>query len=153
MNLYRKESAEIVPNQSSIAIWKARTKEYPTELHDPLSLTLDKHGMIRNCSKSFGRLFDYQHHDLLSQHVSMLFPQLSGIDLLQDGRINPFLDFLCHCDHIFYATSRQGGRLRSYLNFVHLERDGRNILRLIVCPSGLQKLKHRIVYKQTDSVS
>jgi PAS domain S-box-containing protein len=112
---------------------------YYVEWQEPPELTLDERGMIRDCSKSGERLFGYRRHNLVWQHVSMLFPQLSGVALVQEERFNPQLNFLCHCGKLFQSQDRQGETFFSRLSFVSLENDGRRTLRLIVHPSDSTK--------------
>lgn len=128
MNPANDVDAAIEINPSSYAEWQ-----------EPPVLTLDERGMIRDCSKSGEKLFGYRRHNLVWQHVSMLFPQLSGVALVQEERFNPLLNFLCRCGKLFQTQNRQGETFLSKLSFVSLEYDGRRILRLIVLPSDNTK--------------
>jgi hypothetical protein len=124
MNPVKENDAAIEVNSSSYDEWQ-----------EPPVLTLDERGMIRDCSKSGERLFGYRRHNLVWQHVSMLFPQLSGVALVQKEQFNPLLNFLCRCGKLFQTQDRQGDTFLSKLSFVSLEYDGRHTLRLIVHPS------------------
>jgi PAS domain S-box-containing protein len=139
MNLVKKSNSVIETNVPSYAVWQELTDEHPAEWHELPTLAIDERGMIRNCNKSGERLFGYRPHDLVWQHVSMLFPQLSGVALVQEGRFNPLLNFLCRCGKLFQTQNRQGDTFLSTLRFVHLEHDGRHTLRLIVRPSDNTK--------------
>jgi len=139
MNLVKKSNNVIETNASSYAVWQKMADEHPAEWYEPPALSLDERGMIRDCSRSGERLFGYQPHDLVWQHVSMLFPQLSGVALVQEGRFNPLLNFLCRCGKLFQTQNRQGDTFLSKLSFVRLEYDGRHTLRLIVSPSDNAK--------------
>jgi hypothetical protein len=108
--------------------------EYRIEPQDPPSLALDERGMIQDCSRSFERLFGFQRRELAWQHVSRLLPQLTGVDLIKEGRLNPFLNYLCHCGHHYEAQNRQGDILSCILSFVRVEFDGKRSLRLIINP-------------------
>lgn len=108
--------------------------ERTMEWYEPPALSLDEAGLIERCSESCEELFGYGSLDLAKQHISRLFPQLSGHKLIMDGRLNPMLDFLCHCGHRFLGQNRQGHTFNSELNFVRLEHGGRRSLRLIVRP-------------------
>ena len=134
MNLVKKSNAVIETNAPSYAVRQERINEYPTEWDEPPALTIDERGMIRDCSKSGEKLFGYWRHDLVWQHISMLFPKLSGVALVQEGRFNPLLNFLCRCGKLYQSQNRQGYALSCYLSFVHLEHDGMRTLRLIVSP-------------------
>jgi PAS domain S-box-containing protein len=130
-----KNGTEIETNATSREVRQEHTDIYSTEWHDRLALTLDERGVIRDCNKSGEKLFGYRRHDLVWQHISNLLPQLLGVDLIQDGRVNPLLDYLCHCGHLFQVQNRQGDAIPSELCFVHLEHNGNRTLRLIVHPS------------------
>ncbi|MGC2048589.1 MAG: PAS domain-containing protein [Gallionella sp.] len=139
MTSVKKNNAVIETNAASYAVGQEWTNEHPAEWYEPPALALDERGMIRDCSKSGERLFGYRRHDLVWQHVSMLFPQLSGIVLVQEGRFNPLLNFLCRCGKLFQSRNRQGDAFSCNLSFVRLEHDGIRTLRLIVSPSDNAK--------------
>jgi hypothetical protein len=104
------------------------------ERHVPPELSLDEHGIIQDCSKSIEMLFGYRQCELLWQHISCLFPQLSGITLIQDGRVNPLLNYMCHCDHAFEALNKQSDFIICNLSFFRMQHEGIPTLRLIVRP-------------------
>ena len=135
MSLVKKINSVIETNIPSYAVWQEWTDEHPAEWHESPALAMDEHGMIRNCNKPGERLFGYQRPDLVRQHVSMLFPQLSSVTLVHEGRFNPLLNYLCRCGKLFQTQNRQGDTFLSKLSFVSLEYDGRRTLRLIVSPS------------------
>jgi|GEM_PF-1645258 PAS domain S-box-containing protein len=139
MNLVKKSNAVIETNAPSYAVVREWTDEHPAEWYEPPALAMDERGMIRDCSESAERLFGYRRHDLVWQHVSMLFPQLTGVALVQEGRFNPLLNFLCRCGKPFQSRNRQGDAFSCNLNFVRLEHDGMRTLRLIVSPSDNAK--------------
>jgi len=112
----------------------APTPARGSQLHDASVLSLDEAGVIQACSESCEKLFGYAIHDLQSLHVSKLYPQLAGVPLFPEGRVNPMLDFLCHCGHLFQAESKQGDIVRSELSFVRIESGGLRSWRLIVRP-------------------
>jgi len=103
--------------------------------HDPPALSLDERGMILDCSKSFEMLFGYLRSDLVWRHVSSLFPQFEGVELVTAGDLNPMLCYLCRCGHLFHAKNRQGDLFSNGLSLVRIENNGRKRLRVIVHPS------------------
>ena len=105
------------------------------KLHEFPALSLNERGMIQDCNKCCERLFGYQRRELVWQPVSSLFPQLTGVVWVQDGRFNPRLNFLCRCGKLFQAQNRQGDTFTNTLSFVRLEYNGRPTLRLIVSPA------------------
>ncbi len=103
---------------------------------EPATLTLDELGLIHDCSNSGEKLFGYRRGDLVRQHVSRLFPQLSEVVLVENAKINPRLGFLCHCGHHFMAQGREGRAFLSKLSFVLLDIAGKGALKLTVWPDG-----------------
>ena len=108
----------------------------PFGSRSPASLMLDENGMIRDCCATGEKLFGYSLRILLAQHVSNIFPQLRGIELVQDGQVNPWLDDLCRCGHVFLARSGYGGIVPSELSLVSREQAGTRLLRLLVMPTA-----------------
>lgn len=76
--------------------------------NDLAALTLDDLGIIRDCSTACEQIFGYMREALIGGHISMLLPQLADTELVQDGRINSRLAFLCHCAFSFQARRRDG---------------------------------------------
>ncbi|MFZ2161299.1 MAG: PAS domain-containing protein [Sideroxyarcus sp.] len=109
--------------------------KYLTEQNDPPALSLDEHGMIQECSKSLERLFGFSQNDLICRHFSLLFPQLTGVEIARAGQINPLLNYLCRCSHHFLTQNRQGEVFTSNLSVAHIGYDGSRLLRIVVRPS------------------
>jgi PAS domain S-box-containing protein len=109
--------------------------KYQTEQNDPLALSLDENGMIQECSRSIEKLFGFSQNDLLCRHFSMLFPQLTGVEIARAGQINPLLNYLCRCGHHFLTQNRQGEVFTSNLSVTHIGYDGSRLLRIVVRPS------------------
>jgi hypothetical protein len=134
MNLQSEGGIAIETNTSSCAIRHALNDECLTEQHVTPVLSLDERGMILDCSQSFEKLFGFEWRDLIWHHVSWIFPQLTGVELIQAGQFNPLLNYLCGCGHLFQVQNRQGNSFSSNLSFVHIEHDGRRSLSLMVQP-------------------
>ncbi len=98
---------------------------------EPAVLMVDESGKIRDGSRASEELFGYSLRDLLLLHVSALLPQLSGIELLQNGAVNPELAGLCQRGHVFWAENRYGDVFPSELGVI-LEPAGARMLRLLV---------------------
>ena len=111
------------------------SKAQPSSWREPVALILDESGMICDCSKTSEELFGYNLRELISLHVSKLLPQLSEIELVQNGQVNPRLVYLCHCGHLFKAQSHHGGSFLSELCLVCLYNAGKRILKLFILPS------------------
>lgn len=99
---------------------------------EPAALTLDQNGVIYDCNKSAEALFGFQLVELITHHVSLLLPQLSHTEWLQDGRPNPQLKFLCRIGQQFYAVAQDGSQFNSRLFLIDLNNEERPRLRLIV---------------------
>ncbi|MDD5058689.1 MAG: PAS domain-containing protein [Sideroxydans sp.] len=130
MNLHRKGNASSHAGHHTFADAQLLIR------YDPPALSLDERGMILDCSKSFEQQFGFRRIDLVWKHVSRLLPQLKDVDLIQEGKINRLLNFLCHCGLLFQAQTPQGDYLTARLSIVHIETQGRRSLRLIVQPSN-----------------
>ena len=110
--------------------------EYLTEWDEPPALSLDERGMIQECSESLERLFGFSQNDLICHHFSILFPQLAGVEIVHAGQINPLLNYLCRCGHLFLTQNRLGEVFSSNLSIAHIGYDGSRLLRILVRPVG-----------------
>jgi PAS domain S-box-containing protein len=134
MNMLTESFASKMVDAASRAVRNSMNKEQHTERFSPPVLLLDEDGFIQECGHSIEQIFGYSQHELLWQHVSCLFPKLGEVDLIQQGRVNPMLNYICHCDHIFEAINKHGGISVCNLNLFMLEHAGMKNLRLIVRP-------------------
>ncbi|HQT26552.1 MAG TPA: PAS domain-containing protein, partial [Burkholderiales bacterium] len=78
---------------------------------DPAALSLDERGMILDCNRAAEKLSGYLKSELMWRHVSLLLPQLLAKKLISGDSLNPQLNFLCHCGHLFHLQHREGGSL------------------------------------------
>jgi PAS domain S-box-containing protein len=108
------------------------TNKRLVEKFDPPALSLDERGMILDCSKSLEKLLGFRRSELVWHHVSMLFSQLEGVELVQGGQVNSLLNYLCRCGQLYQVKNRQGETFSSNLNLFRIENQGKRILRLIV---------------------
>ncbi|MDO8991061.1 MAG: PAS domain-containing protein [Sideroxyarcus sp.] len=104
--------------------------------NEPPALSLDERGMIQDCNPRIESLFGFQRSDLVWHHISMLFPQLTGVELVQSGKFNPSLSYLCRCGHCFKGLKRQGDVFSSNLSIAYIGYDGSRSLRIFVHPSA-----------------
>lgn len=96
---------------------------------DLATLTLDDLGVIRDCSWACESVFGYRPDELIGRPISVLLPQLPDVDLVQEGRINSRLAFLCHCAFAFQARCRDG---RIFASEVFINRlDTHNVVVLV----------------------
>ena len=134
MNLQSEDGAAGGTYAFAKAIKADEIRQRLSEQHEPPALSLDERGMILDCSKSFRKLFGFRRSDLVWQHVSTLFPQLAGVELVQAGQVNSLLSYLSRCGKLYQAKNRQGDTFSINLSLVRIEYKGRGILRLIVHP-------------------
>jgi PAS domain S-box-containing protein len=139
MNLQMNSSATIKTIGPSYEALQKLSDDLCVENCEPPSITLDERGMILDCSTTSESFFGYSRRDLVWRHVSSLFPQLMEIELVQKGQFNPLLTFLCRCEKHFQAQNLLGDTFPCNLNFVHLEHNGKRILRMFARPA--EKLK------------
>jgi len=123
MNPSKNDDAVIEMDTSSHAEWQ-----------EPPTLTVDERGMICDCSKAGEKLFGYSLRNLVWQHVSKLLPELSGIQLVKNGRLNSQLGFLSRCGQPFLAINRPGNICLNNLHFVLLNYAGKYAIRVTVQP-------------------
>ncbi|TRZ67533.1 MAG: hypothetical protein D4S02_05015 [Rhodocyclaceae bacterium] len=97
-------------------------------------LMLDDLGMIQDCNPESEALFKYRRSQLVSQHVSLLLPQLEESKLIQNGQPNARLCFLSRTGHHFQAITRKGEGFPCKLFFNVLDSTGYGQMLLIVRP-------------------
>lgn len=102
---------------------------------DVAALTLDDRGMVCDCNHAGETLFKYRRSEMVWRHVSLLLPQLAGLDLVQDGQPNPRLRFLCRIGRHFQAVTRDGAHFASEIYLNVLDTAGHGRLSLIVRPA------------------
>lgn len=101
---------------------------------DIVVLTLNDKGMIRECSKTSWNLLGCPSSQLIWKHISLLLPQLVGVQLMNGKKLNPRLCFLSRIGHHFEVTCPDGIQLASEIFFNNIESSGRHYVRVIVRP-------------------
>jgi PAS domain S-box-containing protein len=134
MNLWIKSNTTSEIEITSHSKQHKLTNAYLTELNNHPVLLLDDQGFIQEYSQSVDSQFGYRRSELLRQHISCVIPQLSEVELIMEGHLNPLLNYICHCDHVFEALNSQSDIIICNLKFVRIENNGRRLLRLIVRP-------------------
>jgi hypothetical protein len=137
MSIQRDDSSTIELPMSSNVERQDWIKGYRATRHDIPALSLGARGLIQDCSKSLEILFGFARSDLVWQPVSKLFPELVEVELIQAGQVNPFINYLCRCGHLYQSQNRQGDTFFSNLSIVRLDNEGRRTFRMIVRPSVL----------------
>lgn len=72
------------------------------------ALTLDGRGTICDCNRDAEMLFRCRRSQLVWQHISILLPELAGVDLLPGGMPNPRLRYLCRVGRTMTALTHDG---------------------------------------------
>jgi PAS domain S-box-containing protein len=150
MNWLRKGNAAVETGKAACAKSREWTGKHLAEWYAPPALSLDDHGFIHDINTSCGKLFGYQRQDVVNHHVSKLFPQFSGVELVKDGNVNSSLNYLFRCGHHFQAQKQQGDIFSSNLSFVRVGSEERRYFRMTVHPHGGWE-RGRFVYRQSDS--
>lgn len=101
---------------------------------DPPALWMTNSGVILECTPALAKLLGYTGPDLVSQHVSLVLPQLSAAYAFRDGGLNPMVGFLCHLGHPFQARTRNGSAFGAKLYFVENGQRGQRAIRLLLLP-------------------
>lgn len=95
----------------------------PAAVPDDLAmLALDDHGKVLECNPTCEQRFGYRKDELTGRHISTLFPELGGMELVMEERINSRLAFLCHSGIPFRALHRDGKQLTSEVFINRLDR-------------------------------
>lgn len=113
-----------------------RSVPYACAKAEMAALTLDDRGMVCDCNPASEALFKYRRSELIRRHVSMLLPQLAGLELVQNGEPNPRLRFLCRIGQSYQAVTQCGESFAGQLFFNVLDNIGCGRLSLIVRPAG-----------------
>jgi PAS domain S-box-containing protein len=95
-----------------------------------VKLALDDQGIILAWGHRSEAVFGYRKGELVGHHVSTLLPQLEGMDLVLEDRINSRIAFLCHCAMPFTVRHRDGNRFSSEL---FINRLGHQNVVMLVC--------------------
>jgi len=107
---------------------------FRVERREPPTLTMDDRGMICDCSRAGETLFGYSLKDLVWKPISRLLPELSGIQLVKNGKFNSQLAFLSRCGQPFLAVNRLGTICLNNLHFVLRNYAGKYVIKVIVQP-------------------
>jgi PAS domain S-box-containing protein len=135
MNMRLKYNAAIETISPTLKALLTLAYENSAEACDPISISVDARGVIMDCSNTSEQFFGYRRRDLVSHHISKLFSELVEIELIQNNEFNQSLVYLCRCGKLLQAKNRLGDTLFCYLNFVHLDNNGKNTFRLIASPA------------------
>ncbi|MFZ2161298.1 MAG: hypothetical protein WAW02_03690 [Sideroxyarcus sp.] len=135
MNLQAAGNSTRETNISSLASGWKWTDTHASELNDLPALSLDERGMILDCNKQFEKQTGFEWHDLVWNHITRVFPQLTAVDFIQAGQTCPLPDYLIRCSQLYQAQKRDGATFLSNLIFIRHEHEGKPSLRLFVCPA------------------
>jgi PAS domain S-box-containing protein len=105
-----------------------------TERKLPAVVVMDEAGIMLNCCNSFEKLFGYTQSELISMHISRLFPEFAQVTLIYNGTINERLHYISHCGHVFTGWDKQGKAKLTKLSLICLEYKGIFNLRMLVRP-------------------
>ena len=97
-------------------------------------LILLENGMILNCNQAGASLLGCDPSNLTWQPVSRLLPQLAGLALVLDEKINPYLKFLSVVGHRYEVRAVNGKHFACELFFSEVEEFGRHCLRIVMQP-------------------
>jgi PAS domain S-box-containing protein len=136
MSLLKQNGAGFATDKSARSKQQEQSDKPLIKWREPPALSLDDHGLIQDINMLCESTFGYQRQDLVNHHISKLFSQLSDIDLVKDGQVNPSLNYLCRCGHFFQAQNQKGDFVSCNLSFVRIGNRERRYFRMIVLPHG-----------------
>jgi hypothetical protein len=97
-------------------------------------IILLNNGMILNCNDAGAKLLDCAPNKLTWQHVSKILPKLTGIPLVLDENVNPYLHVLSVIGHQFEMVAMNGINFSCKLLFCILKEFGNCCLRITIQP-------------------
>ena len=150
MSLLKKNGAGLNTGKSACSKQQERSAKHLIKWYESPALSLDDHGLIHDINTLCESIFGYQRQDLLNQHISKLFSQLSDVELVKDGQVNPSLNYLCRCGHFFQAQNHKGDIFSCNLSFVRIGNEERRYFRMIVHPHGRWE-RGRFVYRPSNT--
>jgi PAS domain S-box-containing protein len=99
-----------------------------------IEIELDKNGIIQDCNPACEDLVGYRKEELVSRPISLLINMLARYPLTLGDRIEPRLDFICHCGIPFQMEKKTGSAFFSQLNLVYLRHLEAVRVRLLATP-------------------
>lgn len=105
-----------------------------TNKNNLAEIILLNNGMILNCNEAGAKLLDCTPNKLTWQHISKILPKLTGIPLVLDENINPYLHVLSVIGHQFEVVAMNGINFSCKLLFCILKEFGNSCLRITIQP-------------------
>ncbi len=99
-----------------------------------IEIELDEDGIIRNCNGICEELVGFRKEELVSRPVSMLVRKLSEYQIVLNHKLNPVLDYICHCGMPFQMKNKAGETFFSQIKFVYLQHLKVPKVRLLATP-------------------
>jgi PAS domain-containing protein len=99
-------------------------------------IMVDEGGLIRECDEAARSWFGYPAAELHMRPLSVILPQLAGVDIIKAGMLNSRLRYLCRLGVRYVGLSRSGCCFNCELFFTDLHNANLPRLRLVVKRSG-----------------
>lgn len=97
-------------------------------------LWLNEEGIIRECTENAEEMFGLIRQQLISRHISQLFPQLAGIKLVDGGEFNSKLQMFSQFGTFFKSGSYEIESSRCQLFWSFVGHDNARLIHLIMVP-------------------
>lgn len=96
------------------------------------TLLLDEKGVILDCDGDVESMFGYDSGRLVARHISTLLPRFQFEELIEHGRLNPNLHYLCHIGLPFQVRRSDAQQYPCYLSITDRSESGRHRVRMCI---------------------
>ena len=129
-----KEENNVVNFQQDFECFDSAEINHSLAKNKEAVLILLENGMILNCNLAGARLLGCEPSKLTWQPISRLLPQLAGLALVVDEKINPYLKFHSVVGHRYEVMAMNGSHFACELFFSEVEEFGRHCLQIVMQP-------------------
>ena len=129
-----KQENTMVNHEQGFVCFDSTKTNHNLVINKEAVLTLLENGMILNCNLAGASLLGCDSSKLTWQPISRLLPQLAGLALVLDEKINPYLKFLSVVGHRYEVRAMNGTHFACELFFSEVEEFGRHCLRIVMQP-------------------
>jgi len=95
---------------------------------------LNEGGIIRECTENAEEMFGQNRDQLVSKHISQLFPQLTGIKLVDGEKFNSKLQLFSQLGTFFKSGTYEIASSRCQLFWSFVGQDNTRLIHLIMVP-------------------
>lgn len=72
-----------------------------------IEIEMDENGLIQNCNDICESVIGFGRDELKLRHISTLINMFSHMPVMSGDKLNPYLDFICHCGPPFGVRKKR----------------------------------------------